>query len=314
MSSKSRGLRSSGRRSGVACVLSPHVAFHASIRVMTNTNQDKAAAALVEFLKVMEKLRDPHGGCPWDLKQTFDSLRSHLIEEAYEIGDAVGEGPSKVCEELGDLLSLVGLYCQIARENSQFSFETVLQGITDKLIRRHPHVFGDTKVSGEKEVLENWEAIKLREKAAAGPEKKKGLLDGLPRSMPSLLRAHEIGERCARVGFDWDSAAAVAEKVREELSEFLAEVDACSKNNRSDHESRAKIEEEFGDLLFSLAQHSRHLGCNAEESLAAANAKFLKRFKALEAFAQIDFPHKALQELSADELQALWIRSKTATA
>lgn len=273
---------------------------------MPDSAHDRSTQALLEFLRVMEKLRNPDGGCPWDLKQTFESLRSHLIEEAYEIGDAVDESPSKVCEELGDLLSLIGLYAQIARESSLFSFADVVQGITDKLVRRHPHVFGDVKVSGTKEVLENWEAIKLKEKASSGHEKKKGLLDGLPRSMPSLLRAHEIGERCARIGFDWDSAAGVADKVREELNEFLAEApgDASATTNQS------RVEEEFGDLLFTLAQQSRHLGFNAEQALAAANAKFSKRFKILESLAEAQHPGTPLGELSQDQLQNLWVTAK----
>ncbi len=273
---------------------------------MQDTAHDRSAQAILEFLRVMEKLRNPDGGCPWDLKQTFESLRSHLIEEAYEIGDAVDESPSKVCEELGDLLSLIGLYAQIARESSLFSFADVVQGITDKLVRRHPHVFGDVKVSGTKEVLENWEAIKLKEKASSGQEQKKGLLDGLPRSMPSLLRAHEIGERCARIGFDWDSAAGVADKVREELNEFLAEApgDVSATTNQS------RVEEEFGDLLFTLAQQSRHLGFNAEQALAAANAKFSQRFKILESLAETQHPGVPLGELSQDQMQNLWVTAK----
>lgn len=274
---------------------------------MTDPQHTQAAAALVEFLKVMEKLRDPQGGCPWDLKQTFESLRSHLVEEAYEIGDAVEESPNKVCEELGDLLSLIALYCQIARESSLFSFGDIVQGITQKLVRRHPHVFGDTKVSGTKEVLENWEAIKLKEKAEAGTQKK-GLLDGLPRSMPALMRAHEIGERCARVGFDWDSAEGVAEKVREELTEFLEE--AAPQTGGRANQNSERIEEEFGDLLFTLAQQSRLLGFNAEEALAAANAKFSKRFKALENLAVEQHSDTPLGSLSAEQLQALWLKAK----
>lgn len=274
---------------------------------MTDSQHTQAAEALVEFLKVMEKLRDPQGGCPWDLKQTFESLRSHLVEEAYEIGDAVEESPNKVCEELGDLLSLIALYCQIARESSLFTFADIVQGITQKLVRRHPHVFGDTKVSGTKEVLENWEAIKLKEKAEAGTQKK-GLLDGLPRSMPALMRAHEIGERCARVGFDWDSAEGVAEKVREELTEFLEE--AAPQTAGRANQNSERIEEEFGDLLFTLAQQSRLLGFNAEEALAAANAKFSKRFKALENLAVEQHSETPLGSLSAEQLQALWLKAK----
>ena len=227
---------------------------------MSATHHEQAAHAFQEFLKAIEKLRDPEGGCPWDLKQTFESLKPHLIEEAYEIGDAVDEGPAKICEELGDLLSVIALYAQIGRENAHFSFESIIQGITDKLIRRHPHVFGDTKISGIQDVLENWEIIKQRERAESGTPSSttsSGLLDGLPRSMPALLRAHEIGERCARVGFDWSSANGVAEKVREELQEFLAELTPSSEPNQLEQSQQAqigaevgaKVIEEFGDLL-----------------------------------------------------------------
>ena len=279
---------------------------------MSHGTHEQAAKALVEFLEVMEKLRDPKSGCPWDLKQTIESLPRHVVEEAYEIGDAVHEGAPKVCEELGDLLSLIGLFSQIARESGQFSFETVARGITDKLIRRHPHVFGDVQVSGTQEVLENWESIKLKERAAEPGEIKKGLLDGLPRAMPGLLRAHEIGERCARVGFDWSSTAGVAEKVEEELKEFLAEAARAPSGPAADAATKKRLEEEFGDLLFSLAQHSRHLGFNAEEALAVANTKFIARFKVVENLAASEFAGRELKTLSEDELQALWLRAKAA--
>ena len=180
----------------------------------------KVAEALSTFLDVIAQLRNPTGGCPWDLKQTFESLRSCLVEESYEISDAVEISDAAVCEELGDLMSIVALYARIAEEGSRFSFASILEGITEKLIRRHPHVFGDVKVSGEAEVLKNWEAIKQQERANQ-PKKEKGLLDGLPRSMPALMKCHEIGVRCGRVGFDWTSTEGVADKVREELAEFL---------------------------------------------------------------------------------------------
>jgi len=280
------------------------------------SNHTKAAEALVAFLDVIARLRDPQGGCPWDLKQTFESLRSCLIEESYEVSDAVQAGDKAVCEELGDLLSLVALYARIAEERASFSFASILEGITAKLIRRHPHVFGDLKVSGEAEVLKNWEAIKEQERASES-KKEKGLLDGLPRSMPSLLTSHEIGVRCARVGFDWSNSGHVAEKVNEELQEFLAELPANQndlKNAHGDKVDESKIFEEFGDLLFTLAQEARHLGFNAEEALAAANAKFLKRFKSLEALASQEAPGKPLGGRSPEELEELWQRAKKATA
>jgi ATP diphosphatase len=272
----------------------------------------KAADALVAFLDVIAQLRNPTGGCPWDLKQTFESLRTHLIEEAYEISDAVDGGDAAVCEELGDLMSLVALYARIAEEGNRFDFAAILEGITQKLIRRHPHVFGDLKVSGEAEVLKNWEAIKQQERAAE-PEKEKGLLDGLPRSMPALLKSHEIGVRCARVGFDWDSPAGVANKVKEELSEFLDELPSVQNTTHTNSGlpvEQTRIFEEFGDLLFTLVQESRHLGFNAEEALAAANAKFLRRFKALEGLAKTGSVERPLSAHTQAELEALWQQAK----
>lgn len=274
----------------------------------------KPAEALSKFLDVIEQLRDPQRGCPWDLKQTFESLRSCLIEESYEVSDAVQTSDAAVCEELGDLMSIIALYARIAEEGKKFSFVSVLEGITEKLIRRHPHVFGDLKVSGEAEVLKNWEAIKQQERASA-PEKKKGLLDGIPRSMPALHRSHEIGVRCGRVGFDWKSTEGVAEKVREELEEFLQELP--DPNNPELNRGGAPLKkealvEEFGDLLFTLAQESRHLGFNAEEALAAANTKFLGRFRALEGIAATRFPSQSLDNLSTDQLEGLWQAAKKA--
>lgn len=274
----------------------------------------KASEALAAFLDVIARLRDPQGGCPWDLKQTFKSLRACLIEEAYEISDAVEVSDASVREELGDLLSIVALYARIAEERGRFSFASILEGITEKLIRRHPHVFGDLKVSGEEEVLKNWEAIKQQERAGE-PEKHKGLLDGLPRSMPALMKCHEIGVRCARVGFDWTSTEGVADKVREELAEFLEEL-PDPKNQAINRAGRTfdrdLVYEEFGDLLFTLAQESRHLGFSAEEALAAANAKFTRRFKVLERIAKAERPDAPLNALSMTELEALWQKAKKA--
>ena len=272
----------------------------------------KASEALTAVLDVIARLRDPQCGCPWDLKQTFESLRTCLIEEAYEISDAVEASDASVREELGDLMSIIALYARIAEEQGRFSFATVLEGITDKLIRRHPHVFGNLKVSGEEEVLKNWEAIKQQERASE-PEKQKGLLDGLPRSMPALMKCHEIGVRCARVGFDWTSTEGVADKVREELAEFLEELP--DPNNQAINRAgrtfdRELVYEEFGDLLFTLAQESRHLGFSAEEALAAANAKFARRFKTLERIAKEERPDAPLNALSMTELEALWQKAK----
>lgn len=278
---------------------------------MSSTNSTPSEA-LSKFLDVIAQLRDPKKGCPWDLKQTFESLRSCLIEESYEVSDAVQSGDAAVCEELGDLMSIVALYARIAEESNRFSFASILEGITEKLIRRHPHVFGNVTVSGEAEVLRNWEAIKQQERAGA-PEKKKGLLDGIPRSMPALHRSHEIGVRCSRVGFDWKTTDGVAEKVQEELEEFLQELPDPNKpglNRGGNPLKKEGLFEEFGDLLFTLAQESRHLGFNAEEALAAANLKFLGRFRSVERLAASEYPSKTLDALSVEQLEALWQQAK----
>jgi ATP diphosphatase len=283
--------------------------------MVKDTTHTKTAEALTTFLDVIARLRDPNGGCPWDLKQTFESLRSCLVEESYEVVDAVESGDEAVREELGDLISIIALYARIAQERNSFSFASVVEGITEKLVRRHPHVFGEVKVTGEEDVLKNWEAIKQQERAAE-PKKAKGLLDGLPRSMPALHKCHEIGVRCARVGFDWTNTEGVADKVREELSEFLAELPDPKNptlNAAGQPFNKELVYEEFGDLLFTLAQESRHLGFNAEEALVTANAKFLARFKNLEQIATEENPERPLNTRTTEELEALWREAKKRT-
>jgi ATP diphosphatase len=272
------------------------------------SHDSKAKEAVGRFLEITRKLRDPQNGCPWDLKQTFESLKPLLIEEAYEVADAVEVGPEAVREELGDLVSLIGLFSQVATERGQFAFADVVDGISDKLVRRHPHIFGDTKVSGTDEVLQNWERIKQEErKASKSGDSPKGLLDGVPKSLPALLKAHQIGERCARVGFDWQSSDGVTDKVREELDEFLREAGAIDPS-ASLNPAREAALEEFGDLLFTLAQYGRHMGFNSEEALSAANRKFMTRFSRVEKLAD----GRSLAELSAEELEGLWAAAKSA--
>jgi ATP diphosphatase len=266
--------------------------------------------ALTRFLEIMTALRNPNGGCPWDLKQTFETLKPLVIEEAYEVADAVEAGPQAVCEELGDLMSLIGLFSQIASEQSLFSLSSVLGGISDKLVRRHPHVFGETKVSGTDEVLKNWEQIKQEERKTSSEETPKGLLDGVPRSLPALLKAHQIGSRCARVGFDWGSSDGVTDKIREELGEFLHEAQDRSPSEATQTHSGRDFEE-FGDLLFTLAQYARHMGFNAEEALQQANSKFIARFRHVERLARERKGDKPLSELSPDQLEELWRLAKT---
>lgn len=250
------------------------------------------------LLAVIAKLRDPSGGCPWDLEQTHQTLKPYLVEEAYETLDAIDEGKSdnsytKLKEELGDVLLQVVLHAQVAKDNKSFTIDDVMKGLIEKLIRRHPHVFGDVKAASAKEVTENWEKLKLKEQPAG-----KGMLIGLPRSMPALLKCHRIGEKVARVGFDWAESAEVREKVREELNEFL---EADDKKQRD----AAHVKEELGDLLFTVAQLARKMGLNAEDVLAEANDKFCKRFAQIE-----ELGGHRLGEKTPAQLEEYWQQVK----
>lgn len=244
---------------------------------------------------VIAKLRDPNGGCPWDLEQTHASLKPYLIEEAYETIEAIDTHPEKLPEELGDVLLQVVLHAQVGKDNNTFSIDTVVEALTQKLISRHPHVFGDTVAKNSKQVLENWEALKKKERAADV-----SILAGVPASLPGLLKAQRIGEKVARVGFDWADAAGVAEKVTEELSEFLE-----ARREATPHD-RAHLEEELGDLLFSLVQFARKLGLDAEDCLQRGNRKFIARFKKLELLAGPEMKTLGLARLGElwDEVKA----------
>jgi tetrapyrrole methylase family protein/MazG family protein len=248
------------------------------------------------LIEVIRRLRDPKTGCPWDLQQDHKSLKSYLIEEAYELLAAIdahaeGAPPSELAEELGDVLLQVVLHSQVAADNKHFSIDDVVRTLTEKLIRRHPHVFGGKKVSSAEEVAKNWEHEKQQHSG-------KHLLDGLPRAMPALLVCHRIGEKVGRVGFDWPDSAEVREKVTEELNEFL-EADA------KPEQDAAHTKEELGDLLFTLAQLARKMGLNAEEVLVEANDKFCRRFARME-----DIAGGSLEGKTEAELEALWQQVK----
>lgn len=249
-------------------------------------------SAFEKLVAIMKRLRDPNGGCPWDLEQTHQTLKPYLIEETYEVLDAIDQGPSKLQEELGDLLLQVVFHSQLASENKEFTVEQVAEGICNKLIERHPHVFGDKKVSGSKEVLKNWEEIKKSTSA------KESVLDGVPRSMPALLRAQRIGEKAARVGFEWNTLEEVRDKVFEEMREFLE----CS---TAPNTTRSKIEDEFGDILFALTQLARRLDVSGEQLLSRATDKFERRFRQME-----KETGGKLKEKSLEELDALWEKIK----
>lgn len=245
-----------------------------------------------KLLAVVAKLRDPDGGCPWDLEQTHATLKQYLIEETYEVIEAIDHEPHKLREELGDVLLQVVLHSQIASEAGSFDFNNVTEAISVKLIKRHPHVFGDTAVKDSSQVLENWERIKQKELSG-----NQSILDGVPRSMPALLRAQRTSEKAARVGFDWEHIAAVREKIAEEIQEFVAALESGPQS------VEAKLE--FGDLLFSLVQLGRKLEYDCEDLLHLATTKFTQRFKRMEQRAP-----RPLKDLTVKELDDLWEQVK----
>ena len=249
-----------------------------------------------DLTALMARLRGPDG-CPWDRKQTAASLKPFLIEECYEVVDALDENdPNKVKEELGDLMFQIVFHARIAEENGQFSMHDVISANIEKMTRRHPHVFGDTKLNTDKEVLSNWEEIKKKEK---GYEDRKSVLEGVPRHLPSLLRAHSLQERAARVGFDWSRIDEALPKLDEEIAEFkvsLRQKDAPG------------IEEELGDIFFMLVNISRFLNVNPEEALRKTISKFIHRFRYIEEHAESS--NRSLNDMTLDEMEALWQEAK----
>jgi MazG family protein len=253
---------------------------------------------LERLLAVMVRLRDPQRGCPWDREQTWASIAPHTIEEAYELADAIARGDAAaVRDELGDVLFQVVFQARIAEEGGQFDFESVAAAIADKLERRHPHVFGAARIDSAAEQTQAWEQHKRAERAARGQGT--GTLDGVTLGLPALTRAHKLGARAARVGFDWPDAAGVLDKAHEEIDELreaLASADMPS------------VREELGDLLFALTQAARHLGVDPEGALRDANAKFERRFRRIEALLAEQGVQPA--EAGMERLEALWQRVK----
>ncbi len=248
-------------------------------------------------MEVIHRLRAPDG-CPWDREQTPSSLKPFILEEAYELCDAIDQGrPDAVCEELGDLLLQVVLQAEIGSEDGGFDIADVCRRITAKLVRRHPHVFAGLEVQGSEQVLANWEIIKQTEKT-----ERKSVLDGVPASMPALLKAHTLGKKASRVGFDWPDAGSVLEKIREELQELVEIFDS---NNS------IRLEEEVGDLMFATAQFSRRAGISAEQALERACRKFHERFSHIEQ--ALASQGRRPQDASMDELEELWAQAKRAT-
>lgn len=262
-------------------------------------------SGLNRLLSIMESLRDKENGCPWDQEQTMQSLTRFTIEEAYEVVDAIAKGNSDdIRDELGDLLFQIVFYAHIAQEEGEFDFNDVANAISDKLVRRHPHVFSKTSASAlsQEALALQWDAIKAQEKAEKRANNASGLLDDVPTGLPALMYAQKLQKKCAKVGFDWPNTLPVLDKVEEEVGEIRQELEAETR-------SKAAIEEEIGDALFAMVNLARHCNVDADTALRKASQKFANRFSAVEALA-LD-KHQSLEELSLAELEALWCKAKT---
>ena len=253
--------------------------------------ENSTLQAFQQLLDIMDELR---AKCPWDKKQTLESLRHLTIEETYELADAILENDlDEIKKELGDLLLHIVFYAKIGQEKGAFDIKDVIENINEKLIRRHPHIYSDTVVENDEQVKENWEKIKLR-------EGKKKVLSGVPASLPAMVKAYRIQDKARGVGFDWEKPHQVWDKVQEELNELKYEVD-----NNAPHE---KIEQEFGDLLFALINYSRFIDVNPESALERTNKKFIRRFEYLEA--QTNASNKDMKKMSLDEMDVFWNEAK----
>jgi MazG family protein len=257
---------------------------------------------LGDLVAIMDRLREP-GGCPWDREQSFATLRGYLIEECYEVAEALDRSdPDALREELGDLLLQVVFLSRIAKENGSFTIEDVIRGIVDKMVRRHPHVFGSEKAETSEEVLRNWEEIKKKEKetaAGGSPAPARSLLDGIPAALPAVQRARLLGERASRVGFDWTRPEEVLAKLDEELDELRRAVTT----GETDEAGR-----ELGDLLFASVMLGRKLGVDAEAALQGANRRFRERFAWMERTLAAD--GSSMAEAGSETLETLWRRAK----
>jgi MazG family protein len=264
-----------------------------------------------KLVAVQARLRAPNG-CPWDREQTHQSLRTYLIEEAYEVLEALESGnDAKFAEEMGDLLLQIVFHSQIAREEGRFTVAEVIREIHDKMIRRHPHVFGKTRAKDSAEVLRNWEQIKAEERRAGantgeskdskGAPKEASLLDGVSRALPAMLEGFQLTRKASRIGFDWEDAGGVFEKLEEETEEL---------KKASKEQDQPKVEEELGDLLFAAVNLSRFLKIDPEIALKKANAKFARRFREMEKMARKS--GREFKELPRTEMEALWDAAKEA--
>ncbi|EKE71657.1 nucleoside triphosphate pyrophosphohydrolase [Gallaecimonas xiamenensis] len=246
------------------------------------------------LIAIMSRLRNPDGGCPWDLAQDFASIVPHTLEEAYEVADAIAGGDrQQIRDELGDLLFQVVFYAQLGKEEGAFDFDAVAKAISDKLVRRHPHVFGELNEADGERLKANWEAIKAEERQDKGLGD--SVLSDVPLALPALSRSVKLQKRAARVGFEWDELAPVFAKIQEEIAEVQVEVAA---------QDQAKLEEEMGDLLFAVSNLARHLKVDPEAALRLANQKFERRFRAIEQ--RVAAAGEDLASQGLDKLEAHW--------
>lgn len=249
---------------------------------------------LTAFKRLLDIMDDLRAKCPWDKKQTLESLRYLTLEEVYELSDAIlSADMEEVKKELGDVMLHLVFYAKIASESNRFDITDVLNGICDKLVHRHPHIYGDVKVASEEEVKANWEKLKLK-------EGKKSVMEGVPKSLPAMVKSIRIQEKARGMGFDWDNKQQVWQKVKEEIEEF--EIEQKAKDSQ-------KSQEEFGDLLFSLINYSRFVSINPEDALERTNKKFIKRFQYMES--QLEKESLKMEDLTLDQLDEYWNKAKS---
>jgi len=259
---------------------------------------------LQRLLAIMAKLRDPQGGCPWDLEQNFRTIAPHTIEEAYEVADAIEQDDmAALKDELGDLLFQVVFYAQMAREAGHFDFEDIARQIADKMTRRHPHVFGEQEIRTAEAQTVNWESQKAAERAAraAAQGRRASALDGVIGGLPALTRAVKLQKRAARVGFDWREADEILDKIEEEIGELRMEI-------RAHQQDPARVQDEMGDLLFALVNLARRLEVDPETALRGTNAKFERRFRQMEGW--LADRGRTPAEATLTEMEELWVRAK----
>lgn len=262
-------------------------------RLLNRRRMKNREEILAQFSKLLDVMDDLRSKCPWDREQTMETIRSLTIEETFELSDAIIENDlSEVKKELGDLLLHIVFYSKIASETETFDIGDVIESLIAKMIRRHPHIYGDVEANDSEKVKQNWEQIKLKEKG----ERKNGILDGVPKGLTGIVKAYRMQEKASQVGFDWNNADDAYKKVEEEWLEF------------QEAETKEEKEGEFGDYLFALINYARLKGINPDDALELTNHKFLRRFKSIEALAEER--GKGLQEMSLDEMDALWDQVK----